>query len=41
MERELEQLRRTIEESANGLSAAIGQLEDKLSRPSLPPPAEN
>jgi uncharacterized integral membrane protein len=32
LEREMAAVRRTIEESANGLSAAIGQLDDKLSR---------
>lgn len=32
LERELAAVRRTIEESANGLSASIGQLEDKLGR---------
>jgi hypothetical protein len=32
-------LRRTIEESANGLAAAIGQLDDKLDRArAVPPP---
>ena len=33
MEREFAITRRTLEESANGLAAAIGELEEKLNRP--------
>jgi uncharacterized integral membrane protein len=32
MQREFAELRRTIEESANGLAAAIGELEDRLDK---------
>lgn len=38
---EFASLRGTLEESANGLAASIGQLDDKLerARPALPPPS--
>ncbi len=36
LEREFAQVRRTIEESSNGLAAAIGQIDEKLSGPGEP-----
>ena len=36
MEREFEQVRRTIEDSSNSLAAAVGQVDDKLSRGDRP-----
>jgi|SRR5688572_5984884 hypothetical protein len=35
MAAEFAALRRTIDESANGIAAALGQLDDKLDRPAL------
>jgi hypothetical protein len=38
LEAQFAALRRTIEESANGVAAALGQIDDKLDRPQAVPP---